>query len=78
MKSLQRKRLKLSCFFIDILSSLINHGCLLAAFAHKHGFSLKASVLLLLVDIVVQKLDNEIDVGQNHASAAVALATQFV
>ena len=34
--------------------------------------------MLLLVDVVVQELDDEVDVSQHHASAAVALAANLV
>lgn len=40
--------------------------------------SLLRSVLLLFVDVVVEQLDNEVDVCQNHAPAAVPLAAQRV
>ena len=41
-------------------------------------FGSKLSVLLLLVNVVMQKLDNQVDMGQDHASAAVSLATKLV
>ena len=36
------------------------------------------SILLLLVDVVVEKLDDEVNVSKDHASAAVPLATKLV
>lgn len=36
------------------------------------------SVLLLFVDVVVQQLDNQVYVSENHSSAAVAFATELV
>lgn len=38
----------------------------------------RVSFLLLFVDVVVQELDDQVDVGQNHASAAVTLASELV
>jgi len=43
----------------------------------KHDFK-GLSVLLLLVDVVVQQFDDEVDMRQNHPSAAVALAAKLV
>jgi len=40
--------------------------------------SVCSSVLGLLVDVVVQQLDDEVDVGKDHPSAAVALAAELV
>jgi hypothetical protein len=37
-----------------------------------------ASFLLFFVNIVVQKFNNQVDVSQNHAAAAVALAAKLV
>ena len=34
--------------------------------------------MLLFVDVVVQQLDNQVYVGENHPSAAVAFATELV
>lgn len=34
--------------------------------------------MLLLVDVVVQEFHNQVDVSQDHASAAVALAAELV
>ena len=36
------------------------------------------SILFLLVDVVVQKFDDQVNVSQNHASAAVAFAAELV
>ena len=36
------------------------------------------SVLLLLVDIVVEQLDDQIDMSQDHPTATVALATDVI
>ena len=36
------------------------------------------SVLLLLVDVVVEQLDDQVDVRQDHAPAAVPLAAELV
>lgn len=36
------------------------------------------SVLFLLVDVVVQQFDDQVDMCQDHASAAVPLATKLV
>ena len=36
------------------------------------------SFVLLFVDVVVQQLDNQVDVSENHTSAAVAFATELV
>lgn len=41
-------------------------------------FERKCSLALLLVDVVVEQLDNEVDVGQNHAAAAVAFAAELI
>ena len=38
----------------------------------------RVSLLLLLVDVVVQELHDEVDVCQDHAAAAVTLATELV
>ena len=38
----------------------------------------RVSLLLLFVDVVVEELDDEVDVGQDHAAAAVTLATELV
>ena len=43
-----------------------------------HGCVPVFSVLLLLIDVVVQQLDDQVDVGQDHAPAAVPLATKLV
>ena len=42
------------------------------------GVCFVSSILLLFVDVVVQKLDDQVHVSQDHASAAVSLATQLV
>ena len=34
--------------------------------------------MLLFVDVVVQELDDQVHVGQDHATAAVALAAELV
>ena len=36
------------------------------------------SVLLLLVDVIVQQFHDQVHVGQNHAAAAVSLATKLI
>jgi len=36
------------------------------------------SVLLLLVNVVVQQLDNQVDMGKDHTPTAVSLATKLV
>jgi len=36
------------------------------------------SVLLLLIDVIVQQLDDQIHMGQDHSAAAVSLATKLV
>jgi len=41
-------------------------------------FNYVCSVLGLLVDVVVQQLHDQVHVSQDHASAAVSLATQLI
>lgn len=36
------------------------------------------SLLLLLVDVIMEKFDNQVDVSQDHAAAAVAFAAKLV
>ena len=43
-----------------------------------HGCVPASSILLLLIDIVVEEFDNEIDVGQDHPPATIALATNII
>ena len=65
---------------------LIKHGYFIFPFVvvrfrqRRHGFVVlrRPSVLLLLVDVVMEEFDDEVDVSQNHASAAVTLATQLI
>ena len=43
-----------------------------------HGGVPVRSVLLLLIDVVVEQLDDEVDMSQDHPTAAVALATNII
>lgn len=44
----------------------------------RHTFEGVCSLSFFLVDVVMEQLDDEINVGQNHAAATVAFAAELI
>jgi len=44
----------------------------------KMEINVSSSLLLILVNVVVEQLDDQVDVGQDHTAAAVPFASQLV
>lgn len=74
--------IKAKVVFFLLIASLINlvemAGSVVYGLDWATNTTLWASVLLLLVDVVVQEFNDEVDVRQNHPPAAVAFATKLV